>query len=148
MERRVQNGFVNSLKNDLNLLQNIVDETGSLDCIVDKFSTFITDRANPYFEKIIKVNQENVFSCSDFKETQKWFNQTCKLKKEKLQEAIRDFNLQKNEQNRRKILNAEKIIGITAEIVSKNLSGIGVNKWMTLERKKQKNFGNCLKKRD
>ena len=46
-----------------------------------------------------------------------------------------------------KFLNAEKIIGITAEIVSKNLSGIGANKWMTLERKKQKNFGNCLKKK-
>lgn len=89
-------------------MQNIVDETGSIDCIVDKFPTFITDRANPYFEKTIKVNQENVFSCSDYKETQKWFDQTCKLKKEKLQEAIRDFNLQKNEQNRRKVFECRK----------------------------------------
>ena len=136
--------FVNSLKNDLNLLQNFVDETGSLDCIVDKFSTIITDRANPYFEKIIKVNQGNVFSCSDFKETQKWFNQTCKLKKEKLQEAIRDFNLQKNEQTRRKVFECRKDYRYYCRNCKQKFKRNRCKQMNDLrKKKKQKNFGNC-----
>ena len=139
--------FVNSLKNDLNLLQNIVDETGSLDCIVDKFSTFITDRANPYFEKIIKVNQENVFSCSDFKETQKWFNQTCKLKKEKLQEAIRDFNLQKNEQNRRKVFECRKDYRYYCRNCKQKFKRNRCKQMDDLRKKKPKEFWKLFKKK-
>ena len=36
--------FVNSLKHDINLVQNIVEENESIDSVVDNFSTFITDR--------------------------------------------------------------------------------------------------------
>ena len=45
-----KNEFVNILKNDVNLLQNIVAENESVDCIIDKFSSFVTDRANPFFQ--------------------------------------------------------------------------------------------------
>ena len=41
--------FVNSLKNDVHLLHNIVQEDVSVDIIVGKFSNFVTDRANVFF---------------------------------------------------------------------------------------------------
>ena len=72
--------FVNSLKNDIDLLQNIVQENESVDCIVNKFSTFITDRANPFFKKVVRVNQENIFTGLDCKGRQKWYDENCKLK--------------------------------------------------------------------
>ena len=57
--------FVNSLKNDIDLLQNIVKENESIDFIVNKFSTFITDKANPFFKKVVRVNQETIFTGLD-----------------------------------------------------------------------------------
>ena len=74
--------FVNSLENDINLLQDIVDTNESINSIIDNFSTLITDRANPFFKKVIKVNQENIFTCSNFKGRQIWYDENCKLKKQ------------------------------------------------------------------
>ena len=38
--------FVNSLKNDINLLQNIVEEKEPIDSVVNNFSAFIIDRVS------------------------------------------------------------------------------------------------------
>ena len=103
-----KNEFVNILKNDVNLLQNIVAENESVDCIIDKFSSFVTDRANPFFKKVIKVKNDIIFECADLKERQLWYDENCVSKKQFLQEAIRDFNLMKSEQNRKKVFDARK----------------------------------------
>ena len=50
--------FVNSLKHDINLVQNIVEENKSIDSVVDNFSTFITDRAKPFFKKSSKLTRK------------------------------------------------------------------------------------------
>ena len=75
---------------------------------MNNFSTFITDKANPYFKKIIKLKNETVFTSLDYKGRQKWYDETCKLKKQVLQEAVRDFNLQKSDENRQKVFDCRK----------------------------------------
>ena len=75
--------FVNSLKNDVHLLHNIVQEDVSVDIIVGKFSNFVTYRANVFFKKTSVLKNENIFSYSNYTEKKKWYNQTCVLKKTK-----------------------------------------------------------------
>ena len=54
-----------------------------------------------------------------------WYDEICKMKKETVQGAIRNFNLFKTEQNRREVFEYKKIIDITAENVNKSLTLIG-----------------------
>ena len=63
--------FVNSLKNDVHLLQNIVQQDSHVDIIVENFSKFVTDRANLLFKKTSKVKNENIFTCSNVTEKKK-----------------------------------------------------------------------------
>lgn len=107
-DENFKNEFVNSLKNDIHLLNNISEDNISIDCAVNQFSSFITERANPYFKKITRVNQESIFTCSNFTEKHKWYDQDCKVKKEKMQEAIRNFNLLKTDQNRKEVFERKK----------------------------------------
>ena len=59
-------------------------------------------------KKVIKIKQESMFTCSDVKESQIWYDENCKLKKQVLHEAIRDFNLNKNDLNCRKVFDCRK----------------------------------------
>ena len=93
---------------DAHLLQDIVHEDVSIDLMVDKFSTFKTDRSNVYFKKISQIRSETVFTCADKKEKKLWYNKHCLSKKQKVQESIRDYNLNKTAENRRKVFEARK----------------------------------------
>ena len=59
--------FINDLTKDTHLLQDIVHEDVSIDLMVEKLSTFITDRSNVYFKKISHIRSETVFTCADKK---------------------------------------------------------------------------------
>ena len=100
--------FVNSLKHDINLVQNIVKENKSIDSIVDNFSTFITDRAKPFFKKSSKLTRKIYLYVQILSGNRYCILKIVKKKKKKKQEAIRNSNLQKNEQNRRKVFACRK----------------------------------------
>ena len=128
------------------MLQNIVQENESVDCIVNKFSTFITDRANPFFKKVVRVNQENIFTGLDCKGRQKWYDENCKLKKQALQEAVRDFNLQKNEQTRRKVFDCRKDYKYYCRKCKLKFNRDRCNEMNNFRKKKPKEFWKMFKK--
>ena len=69
------------------------------------------------------------------------------MEKQKVQEAVRDFNWNKSDGNRKK---PGRITNIFAENANKIPTLIDVNRWMKWERKeekKKKNFGKFLKER-
>ena len=103
-----KNEFQNVLLNDIHLLHNVLDENLNIDETVSFFSNYITSRANPFFEKNIKLNYENVFTSANFKECQIWYNDSCKEKKAKLHDALNEYNRLKNEENRKKLFECKK----------------------------------------
>ena len=120
--------FVNSLKNDVHLLQNIVQQDSHVDIIVENFSKFVTDRANLLFKKTSKVKNENIFTCSNVTEKKKWYDETCVLKhrgSKKLSEISIYLKAKKIE---KMYLKPKKITNIIVENVSTILIEKGVNK--------------------
>ena len=114
------------MKNDVHLLQNIVQEDVSVDMIVEKFSNFITDRANVFFKKTSELKSENIFSYSN--DTEKKIRRVFR-KKQKVQEAVRDFNFNKSDENRKKRYSKpERITKFFAENASKISTVIDVNR--------------------
>ena len=90
------------MKNDVHLLHNIVQEAVSVDIIFGKFSNFVTYRANVIFlKKTSELRNEISFSYSNDTEKKKWYNQMCVSEKQKVQVAVRDFNLNKSDENRK-----------------------------------------------
>ena len=63
---KYKNDFVHCLENDIQLLYSICEENVSIDVTVNKFSEFITDRANPFFQKCTTKRKENIFCSSNF----------------------------------------------------------------------------------
>ena len=108
MDDKHKNDFVNCLQSDIQLLYNICEEDASIDVTVNKFSEFITGRANPFFQKHFTKRKENVFCSSNFSEKQKWFDNNCHLKKLKVREAVKDYNNCKTAQNRDKVFACKK----------------------------------------
>ena len=96
------------MKHDVHLLHDIVRQDTCVDTIVEKFSNFVADRANLFFKKTSTVKNENIFKYSNVAEKKKWYNETCVLKNQRVQEAVRDFNLFKSEENRKKVFEARK----------------------------------------
>ena len=94
-----KNDFIYKLESDINLLYTICEEDTSIDVTVEHFSDFITERANPLFQKDVKIRKDNVFCSSNFAEKQKWFNNDCYLKKLKVQEAVRNYNMARTDEN-------------------------------------------------
>ena len=100
--------FVNSLKNDIHILLDIVQQEVDVNKVVETFSKFVTDRANVFFKKTYTVKNETMFTNSNNAEMKRWYNEICMQKKQTVQEAIRDFNLFKSEDNRKKVYEAKR----------------------------------------
>ena len=75
--------FIKDLTKDAHLLQDIVHEDVSIDLMVDKFSTFITDHSNVSLKKISQIRSETVFTCADKKEKKLWYDKHCLSKNKK-----------------------------------------------------------------
>ena len=103
-----RNDFIQLLSNDIHLLYSICEENDSIDVTVTKFSEFITDRANQFFKKCVTKCKENIFSSADFSEKQKWFDNDCYLKKLKVREAVKAYNVCKTAENRNKVFACKK----------------------------------------
>ena len=137
--------FVNSLKNDVHLLQNIVQQDSHVDIIVDNFSKFVTDRANLFFKKTSKVKNENIFTCSNVTEKKKWYDETCVLKKQRVQEAVRDFNLFKSEENRKNVFEARKDYKYYCRKCKQNFNRERCKQMNEMRKKKPKEFWKIFK---
>ena len=94
-----RNDFIDSLRNDLHLLDQIVNSDYSVNETVELFSTFISSRAQPFFEICRPTKQSITFQTN--KTHEKWFDEACSEKRNIYLEALRDFNCVKNGENRR-----------------------------------------------
>ena len=104
--------FLNDLSSDMHILDRLlidgIDRNCEPDDKVSNFSKFITDRANTYFEKHSKTQTTPRFSTGDFKEKKIWFNDECKNKREIYKEKLYNFNLNRNAESRKIMLDAKK----------------------------------------
>ena len=96
------------MKNDIHILLDIVQQEVDVNTVVETFSKFVTDRANVFFKKTYTVKNETMFTNSNNAEMKRWYNEICMQKKQTVQEAIRDFNLFKSEDNRKKVYEAKR----------------------------------------
>ena len=131
---------------DAHLLQDIVHEDVSIDLMVDKFSTFITDRSNVYFKKISQIRSETVFTCADKKGKKLWYDKHCLSKKQKVQESIRDYNLNKTAENRRKVFEARKDYKYFCRKSKQNFNRDRCNQMNNMRKKKPKIFWKLFKR--
>ena len=95
-----RNDFISSLRKDLHLLDQIVN---LLNETVELFSTYISTRAQPFFEKCPSGRHTISFQDSNYKTQEKRFDNICTQKWNIYLEALRDFNCVKNDENRRKL---------------------------------------------
>ena len=96
MGRRTEKCILSDISRDSHILHRIISDWIDRNCepddIVSNLTQFITDRANPYFEKrsippkIVKLNYINR------KEKQKRYNTECKRKREIYKETVYNFN--------------------------------------------------------
>ena len=133
------------MKNDFHLLQNIVQQDSHIDIIVGKFSKFVTDQANLLFKKTSKVKNENIFTCSNVTEKKKWYDETCVLKKPRVQEAVRDFNLFKSEENRKNVFEAKKDYKYYCRKCKQNFNRERCKHMNEMRKKKPKEFWKIFK---
>ena len=97
-----KNAFLNDISRDSHILHRVISDGIDRNCepddIVSSFTQFITDRANPYFEKRSIPRKIVEFNHINRKEKQKWYNTECKRKRKIYKEAVYNFNLQRNHQ--------------------------------------------------
>ena len=89
-------------------MHDIVQQEVDVNIVVETFSKFVTDRANVFFKKTHTVKHETMFTNSISAEMKKWYYEIFMQKKQTVQEAVRDFNLFKSEDNRKKVYEAKK----------------------------------------
>ena len=117
----------------------------SIDVTVNKFSEFITDRANPFFQKCATKRKENIFCSSNFSEKQKRFDNDCHLKKLKVREAVREYNNSKTAQNRNKVFACKKDYKYQCRKSKQKYNRERYRNMTRLEEKIQNSFGKFLK---
>ena len=110
----------------MHLLHNIVQENVSVDILVRMFSNCVTDRVNVFFKKSSELKTENIFSY--FSEKKKWYNHTSVLKKHKFQEAVRDFKLNKSDENRKRASKSGRITNVFVVNANKISTVLDVNR--------------------
>lgn len=141
------NEFIQSLAKDINLLYSICEEESTIESTVEKFAEFITDRANPFFQKSVKIRKDNVFSSSNFAEKQKWYDKDCYLKKSKVQEAIRDYNIAKTDQNRARVFICKKDYKYFCRKCKQKYNNNRYRTMNEVRKKKPKEFWKMFKER-
>ena len=104
--------ILTDISRDSHILNGIlidgIDRNFEPDDIVTNFTKFITDRANPYFEKRKRPRKNQNYININCKLRQKWYNDECKNKHTTYIEARYNFNLHKNNETRKQIMNAKK----------------------------------------
>ena len=77
--------FFNDMSLDVHHLNRFISDGISKNCdpddIITVFSQFITDRANPYFEKHSKQTKHYYFTHTNTTEKQQWYNDEFKRKR-------------------------------------------------------------------
>ena len=108
----LKDAFLNDMSRDMHLLNRLIDDGTSRNCepddIVSSFSQFITDRANPYFEKHSTERNESYFYHENKTVKQKWYNDECKQRRRIYNEALYTYNLNRNDDTRKLMLHAKK----------------------------------------
>ena len=107
-----KDAFINDITRDSPILNQIISDgienDYEPDDIVTSFTKFITERANPYFQKRHIPNKMPAFANGNTKEKQKWYNYECSQKHARYQEALYNYNLNRNRENRMLMLDAKK----------------------------------------
>ena len=107
-----KDAFINDITRDLPILNQIISDgienDYEPDDIVTSSTKFITERANPYFQKRHIPNKMPAFANGNAKEKQKWYNYECFQKHARYQEALYNYNLNRNRENRMLMLDAKK----------------------------------------
>ena len=117
------------------------------DDMVSSFSQFITDRANPYFEKHSSERSNSYFYHENKTKKQKWYTDECRRRRQIYKEAMYNYNLNRNNDTRKLMLDAKRTISIFAGHVNKSTVMSKVGKRMNYARVALGNFGNNLNKR-
>ena len=107
-DENLKNDFVQKLRQDSHLLNEFLISNVNVDENVRFFTNFVSTRANQYFEKNVKISQDCKFNCSNSKDRQAWFDQECRNKKQIVYEALKEYNLLKSEETRKKVLDNKK----------------------------------------
>ena len=94
-----ENDFIDSLRKDLHLLDQIVISDNSVNETVELFSPFFSSRAQPFDEKCRPTKQSVSFQSN--KAHDKWLDEVYSEKRNINLQALRDFNCVKNDENRR-----------------------------------------------
>ena len=107
-DENLKNAFVQMLWQDSHLLNEFLTSNVNVDENVRFFTNFVSTRANQYFEKNVKNSQDCKFNCSNSKDRQAWFDRECRNKKQTVYEALKEYNLLKSEETRKKVLDNKK----------------------------------------
>ena len=111
-DRSLKDAFLNDMSRDVYLLNRAMVDGISRNCepddIVSSFSQFITDRANPYFEKHSSERSDSCFYHENKTEKQKWYTDECRRWRQIYNEALYNYNLNRNNDTRKLMLDAKK----------------------------------------
>ena len=100
----LKDAFLNDMSRNMHLLSRSIADGISRNCepddIISLFTQFITDRANPYFEKHYSQRNESYFCHENRSEKQKWYNDECRRKREIYNEALYNYYINRNNDTR------------------------------------------------
>ena len=97
---------------DVYLLNRAMADGMSRNCkpddIVSSFSQFITDRANPYFEKHSSERSDSYFYHENKSQKQKWYTDECRRRRQIYNKPLYNYNVNGNNDTWKLMLDAKK----------------------------------------
>ncbi|XP_053403102.1 uncharacterized protein LOC128558242 [Mercenaria mercenaria] len=98
-DERLRDQFKSDIFCGLHTLEGIVsNEQYSIDDKVKRYTEYITNTANKYFEKQLTC-QNYFFTDNKSKERKRWFNDNCKEKRKLYREALEKFTCERSNEN-------------------------------------------------
>ena len=97
-------------------------------------------------KKISQIRSETVFTCADKKEKKLWYDKHCLSKEQKVQESIRDHNLNKTAENRRNVFEARKDYKYFCRKSKQNCNRDRCKQMNNMRKKKPKDFWKLFKR--
>ena len=144
-----KDSFIHDVGTSTNNLCSSLEDNMLLDCdsdrLVNIFTDFLSSKGNAYFEKHIRY-KKNVFSNDNSSYSmKKWFDESCKQKKMLYEGALRNYNLNKNDENRKEFLLIKKDFKYHCRITKRKYNRQLAKELENLKNKKPKEFWKLFK---
>lgn len=111
------------------------------------FSNYITDRANVYFKKPYRHRAQTMFSDINYKEKKEWYNDECKNKHDLYISSLYAFNLTKNNETRKIMLQRKKDYKYYCRTCKVKYNREQGRKLRELKKKRPREFWNTFKRK-